>query len=111
MRTRTFVALCAIAASAPLGSAAAQVAGQARLGVTVEEMRLVVLGWSVERDLLEKRVYNERNERIGEVEDVIVSPDRRLSWAIIDVEDDRFILPGATKEQVRDLPPFEYVRR
>jgi hypothetical protein len=44
MRRLALVALCAIAGLAPIPRAAAQVAGEATLGVTVEEMKLVVLG-------------------------------------------------------------------
>jgi hypothetical protein len=131
MRTLTIIALCAIVGITAPRTGAAQVAGQAKLGVTVEEMRLVLQGWSARRDLLEKPVYNDAHERIGELEDIIVSPNRQVSWAIIDVEgflgiderrvaipvdqlrfnNQRWTLPGATKDEVRRLPPFEYAKR
>src|SRR5689334_8360764 len=46
MKILLTTALVAAAAFAPNRTAAAQVAGQATVGVTIEEMKLVVLGWS-----------------------------------------------------------------
>jgi sporulation protein YlmC with PRC-barrel domain len=130
MKRITWVALCAIAAAAPLARAQAPVAGGATIGVTVEEMRLVVLGWSAKRQLLGHDVYNERNEKIGKIDDIIVSPKRTVSHAIIGVgvflglvrkdvaipmdqlqlANDRFILRGATKDALLRMPAFEYAR-
>lgn len=131
MSKPTLLALCAIALVAPLRTAAAQVAGHATVGVTVEEMKLVVLGWSAKRDLLGHAVHNDKNERLGEVDDIIVSPKRTVSWAIIGVGGflgiaekdvaipmgqlklvgDHFVLPGATKDVVKAMPPFEYAKK
>jgi PRC-barrel domain len=128
MKTLALAACCLLAGLVPVRSAAAQVAGEATLGVTVEELKLVVLGWSAKRDLLDKDVYNDKNEDIGEVEDVIVSPDRKVSWAIIGVggflkiaerlvaipmdqlrlERGRLVLKGATKDALKAMPPFKY---
>jgi sporulation protein YlmC with PRC-barrel domain len=124
------VALCAVAGLAPIPSAAAQVAGAATIGVTVEEMKLVVLGWSAKRQLLGHDVYNERNQKIGTIDDIIVSPKRTVSHAIIGIGvflglvkkdvaipmnqlqlvNNRFILRGATKEALLALPAFEYAQ-
>ena len=132
MRCFLAAAFCLVAGTAPLRAARAQVAGEATLGVTVEEMKLVVLGWSAKRDLLEKDVYNDKRQDIGEVEDVVVSPEgKTVSWAIIGVggflgvgeklvavpmghlkiENGRFILKGATKEALEKMPPFRYRER
>jgi sporulation protein YlmC with PRC-barrel domain len=130
MRTLMLVALCAVAGLAPIPSAAAQVAGAATIGVTVEEMKLVVLGWSAKRQLLGHDVYNERNQKIGTIDDIIVSPKRTVSHAIIGIGvflglvkkdvaipmnqlqlvNNRFILRGATKEALLALPAFEYAQ-
>jgi sporulation protein YlmC with PRC-barrel domain len=130
MRTSRWVALCAIVALTPIRSAAAQVAGGATIGVTVEEMKLVVLGWSARQKLLDHDVMNDRNERIGKIDDIIVSPNRTVSWAIIGVggflgigkhdvaipmgqltrTGDRLILKGATKAALQAMPKFEYAR-
>jgi hypothetical protein len=34
------------------------------------------MGWSVTRRLLGRAVYNDQNERIGSVDDLIVSPSK-----------------------------------
>ena len=115
----------------PIGRAGAQVAGGATLGVTVEELRVVLLGWSARQKLLDAAVYNDKNERIGKVEDIIVSPNRTVSYAIIGVggflglvgkhqvaipmdqikfNNDRFVLAGASKEALKAMPEFEYAR-
>jgi sporulation protein YlmC with PRC-barrel domain len=131
MRILITTALVAAAALVPNRTATAQVAGQATVGVTVEEMRLVVLGWSAKHKLLGHSVHNDKNEDIGKIDDIIVSPKRTVSWAIVGVggflgigkkdvaipmdqlhfEGDRLVLPGASKEAVKAMPPFEYAGR
>jgi hypothetical protein len=115
----------------PGGYAAAQVAGSSTLGVAVEEMKAVALGWSVKKQILGQSVYNEQKQRVGKIEDLIVAPDTSVSFAIIgaggfvglgrhDVaipvgqlkqQDGKFVLPGATKEAIKALPKFEYARK
>jgi hypothetical protein len=81
-------------------------------------------------------VINDRNEKIGTVSDVIISPnpDAKLpaaSFAIIGVggflglgkhdvaipmeqlrlQDGKLVLPGASKDALKLLPPFEYRRK
>ncbi|MDB4877903.1 MAG: photosystem reaction center subunit [Gemmatimonadetes bacterium] len=130
MRTLTLVALCAIAGLVPIRHMSAQVAGGATIGVTVEELKVVVLGWSAKRDLLGKDVYNDKNEKIGSIDDIIVSPKRTVSHAIIGVGvflglvkhdvaipmdqlkivNGRFVLRGATKDALKAMPEFQYAR-
>lgn len=129
MKRLALIAFCAIAGLAPIRNVAAQVAGETTLGVTVEELKLVVLGWSAKRQLLDKDVYNDKNEEIGEIKDVIVSPKRTVSWAIIGVggflglaeklvaipmdqlalTKGKLILKGATKDALKAMPEFHYV--
>jgi hypothetical protein len=128
MRHLGLAAVCAVAALAPARSAMAQVAGETTLGVTVEELKLVVLGWSVKKDMLGKDVYNEKKEDIGDIKDVIVSPKKTVSWAIIGVggfigvgtklvaipmdqlalTNGKFIFKGATKDALKAMPEFKY---
>ena len=49
--------------------ASAQVAGSTTLGVTVTELRDVMEGWSAKRQILGQDVYNDKQERVGTVED------------------------------------------
>jgi sporulation protein YlmC with PRC-barrel domain len=128
MRILITTALVVAAALVPNRTAAAQVAGQATVGVTVEEMRLVVLGWSARHKLLGHSVHNDKNEDIGKIDDIIVSPKRTVSWAIVSVggflgigkkdvaipmdqlhfEGDKLVLPRASKQAVQAMPAFEY---
>jgi sporulation protein YlmC with PRC-barrel domain len=109
----------------------AQTAGQTKLGVTVIELNDVIKGWSARRQILGQHVYNDKNEKIGEVEDIIITPERSASYAIVStggflgigshdvaipaaqfkLSNDRLVLAGATKDLIRAMPPFEYSRK
>jgi sporulation protein YlmC with PRC-barrel domain len=108
----------------------AQVAGSSLLGVEATELREVAVGWSAKKQVLGKAVFNENNERIGKVDDVVIAPDKAVSYAIIgaggflgvakhDVAipvnqfraaDGKFFLDGATKQALKEMPAFEYAR-
>lgn len=113
--------------------AAPPVAGRAPLGVTVIEMEAIVVGWSAQRDLFGKTVVNDKNEKIGKVDDLIISPGKEgntpaASFAIIGVggflglgkrdvaipmeqlklHNKQLTLAGATKDALKALPPFVY---
>jgi sporulation protein YlmC with PRC-barrel domain len=121
---------------APPATAPPPVAGRAPLGVTVVEMEAVVIGWSAKKDLMGKNVTNDRNENIGKIDDIIISPnpDAKLpaaSFAIIGVggflgigkkdvvipmqqlklNNKQLMLPGATKDALKSLPEFQYQKR
>lgn len=122
--------LCALA-FAPTQYAEAQTAGSTSLGVAVEELKVVAVGWSVKKQIIGKTVYNENNQKVGRIDDLIVAPDSAVSFAIIGaggfvglgrhdvaipvqqikLQDDKFILPGATKEAIKALPKFEYAKK
>ncbi len=109
-------------------AATAQVAGSTLIGVAAAEMREVTFGWSAKRQVLGKAVYNDKNERIGKIDDIIIAPDKAVSYAIIGaggflgvdrhdgaipvsqikLQDGKFVLPGATKEALKATPNFEY---
>lgn len=128
MKYLGMAAVCAMAALAPVRNATAQVAGETTLGVTVEELKLVVLGWSAKKDMLGKDVYNDKKEEIGDINDVIVSPKKEVSWAILGVggflgiasklvavpmdqltlTNGKFVFKGATKQALKDMPEFKY---
>src|SRR5437667_21598 len=63
--------------------AMAQVAGSTRLGVSVEEVKIVASGWSSKKQILGKTVFNENNEKVGKIDDLIVAPTGELSFVII----------------------------
>jgi sporulation protein YlmC with PRC-barrel domain len=108
----------------------APVAGKVPLGVTVEETDLILKGWRASK-LVGADVYNDENKKIGKIEDMIVSPDGKVSAAIVDVGGflglgkhrvaipvDQFadisakklVLPKATKEALKELPQFQYAK-
>ncbi len=119
--------LAGIALTAPAISHA-QVAGSTIVGVTVEELRNVALGWSAKRTVLGQPVYNDKDEKVGTIEDIIIAPDKGISYAIVgaggflglgthDVAvpvskfklvDKKLVLAGATKESLKASPPFQY---
>ena len=74
--------LASIAFTAPAISQA-QVAGQTIVGVTVEQLREAALGWSAKRTVLGQPVYNESDEKIGTIDDIIIAPDKAVSYAIV----------------------------
>ncbi|WP_011295698.1 PRC-barrel domain-containing protein [Cupriavidus necator] len=125
--------LLALSAAGLVASAATAqdvpIVGKATLGVTVTEAQLVATGWRASK-MIHSDVYNDKNEKIGRVDDLIVAPDGSLSAAIIDVGGflgmathrvaipvqhfkqmaPKAILPGASKEALKKLPEFEYAK-
>jgi hypothetical protein len=108
----------------------ASVVGSTLLEVSMSELRQVATGWSVRHQVLGRLVYNDKNQSIGRVDDVIVAPDKTATYAIIDPhryfrmvshevaipvsalreQNGKFILPHATQDDLKALPPFEYAR-
>lgn len=131
MKRLGLVVLSCVVSLAAADHAAAQVAGSTRLGVAVEEMRAVAVGWSAKKQVLRQPVYNEQKQKVGIIDDLIIAPDTAISFVIIgaggfvgvgrhDVaipvsqlkqEDGKFVLPGATKQAIKDLPKFEYAKK
>ena len=119
--------LLALLAAAHL-PAQAQVAGTTTIGDSVIEIKAVVLGWSARKQVIGHDVYNEDNEKVGKVDDLIITPDNAVSFAIVGTggfigvkrhhvaipvslltpRSGDFLLPGATKEVIKKLPAFEY---
>ena len=106
----------------------AQVAGSTIVGVSVVEANRVAMGWSVKKGILGKTVYNDSGEKVGKVDDLIIAPDRAVSYLIIgvggfvgigrhdvaipamQVKDigGRLVIPGASKAIVEAMPRFDY---
>jgi sporulation protein YlmC with PRC-barrel domain len=131
MKTVSVLLVSCALAVVPAQYAEAQTAGSTRLGVAVEELKVVAVGWSVKKQILGKTVYNENKQKVGRIDDLIVAPDSAVSFAIIGaggfvgvgrhdvaipvqqikIQDDKFVLPGATKEAIKALPKFEYAKK
>jgi sporulation protein YlmC with PRC-barrel domain len=127
MKLPPILILAGMALAAPAVSQA-QIAGSTVLGVSVSELRDVTLGWSAKRQILGQAVYNDNNERVGSVDDIIVTPEKSVSYAIVNaggflavakhnvavpvsqfkLSGGKLVLPGATKEALKAAPEFEY---
>jgi sporulation protein YlmC with PRC-barrel domain len=127
MKLFHFTIIAVVALSAPAISQA-QVAGSTLLGVTYGELRDVTMGWSAKRQILGHPVYNNIDERVGSVDDIIVTTDKSVSYAIINaggflavakhnvavpvsqlqLSGDKLVLPGATRDALKAAPQFDY---
>jgi sporulation protein YlmC with PRC-barrel domain len=129
MQRKILFALTSVGALACVtGASLAQVAGQTPLGVAVAELSIVAAGWSAKRQILGQTVYNDKDEKVGSVDDIIVAPDKAVSYAIVgaggflnvgkhdvaipvnqfQIAGGKLVLAGATKDVLKAMPPFEY---
>jgi sporulation protein YlmC with PRC-barrel domain len=129
MKSIHILVLATVALTVPSASRA-QVAGSTLIGVSVAEARDIASGWSAKRQILGQPVFNDKDERIGSIDDIIVAPDKAVSYAIINaggftglskhdvaipvsqlkLADKKLVLAGATKDALKASPPFEYAR-
>jgi len=127
MKNSYLIVLAALVIAAPALSHA-QVAGSTFVGSSYTELRDVAVGWSAKRQVIGHPVYNDLNERVGSIDDIIVTQDKSVSYAIINAGgflavakhdvavpvsrlkliDDKLVLAGATKDALKAAPPFEY---
>jgi sporulation protein YlmC with PRC-barrel domain len=126
------MALLTLAAVAALGLAApvsAQVAGTTTtVDTSVTESTILARGWSVKKTLLGKTIYNDAGYKVGKVEDLIISPDKDVSYVIvgaggfvgigrhdvaiqvsqIQTQSGKLVMAGATKDMIKGMPAFVY---
>ncbi len=134
MQKKVMAVMICLAVVGMMGNALAQqqapVAGSMAIGVTVDEMVTVAKGWSAKEQIMGKDVYNDKGEKVGEVVDLIIAPDKAVSYAIIGtggflgmgkhdvairmnqfkMAGGKMTLPGATKDAVKAMPAFEYAK-
>jgi sporulation protein YlmC with PRC-barrel domain len=111
-------------------AAEAPVAGGAVIGVAVSEIVAVANGWSAKKQILGHDVYNDKNEKVGKVDDIIIAPYKAVSYGIIaaggflgigkydvaipanqfKMQGDKIVLPGATKDAIKAMPAFQYAK-
>src|SRR5512132_506218 len=128
MRKTAVAGLMGVMITVAAGNVAAQVAGSTTIGVPATEITTLTKGWSAKKQILDKSVYNEQDEKVGEVNDIIVAPDKSISYAILSVGgflgmgehyvairfnqfkagDGKYVLRGATKDALKAIPAFEY---
>jgi sporulation protein YlmC with PRC-barrel domain len=107
----------------------AQVAGgTTTVGVSVVESTQLAMGWSVKKTLMGQNIYNDEGKKVGKVEDLIISPDKNVSYVIVgaggfigigrhDVaipvmqiqeRSGKLVMPNATKDMIKAMPEFTY---
>ena len=124
-----FATLAVVGALCAAGPLAAQVAG----GTTTVDTRItestnIAMGWSVKKTLMGKTIYNDAGQKVGKVEDLIISPDKNVSYVIVgaggfvgigrhdvaipvtQIQDraGKLVMPGATKDTIKGMPEFTY---
>jgi sporulation protein YlmC with PRC-barrel domain len=127
MHKITIAASLLLALTIALPDARAQVAGGTTSAGVVETTQ-VTMGWSVKKTLLGKSVHNETGQKVGTVEDLIVTPERTVSFVIVSAggfvgigrhnvavpaaqvkeQAGKLVMAGATKDSIKAMPTFEY---
>ena len=130
MRNPVTAVLMGVMLVVVVGNVSAQIAGSTTPGMSVEELQTIARGWSATKQILGKPVYNAKNEKVGDVDDLIIAPDSTSSYAIIGVggflglgerqvavpanhlkhTEGRIVLPDATKEALQAMPSFQYAK-
>lgn len=109
--------------------ASAQIAGgTTTANVSVIESTQIAMGWSVKKSLMDKTIYNDSGEKVGKVEDLIISPDKNVTYVIVgaggfigigrhdvaipvtQIQDKagKLVMAGATKDMIKSMPAFTY---
>ena len=127
MRKIVLVVIASLVIAVGAADSVAQTAG---VSVSTVELRDVAAGWSAKKQILGKGVYNDAGDKVGDINDLIVTPDKAVSYAIVGVggflgvgeheiavpvgrlkqEKGKIVLPGATKDALKAAPKFEYTK-
>ena len=112
------------------GPVLAQVAGgTTTVEASITESTKLAMGWSVKKTLMGKTVYNDAGQKVGKVEDLIISPDKSVSYVIVgaggfvgigrhdvaipitQIQDKagKLVMAGATTDTIKGMPGFTYV--
>ena len=126
MRSITMLTAAAILAGGLAGPAFSQGTPQTVALVKVDPQS-VATGFRSSK-VVGASVVNETNETVGAIDDLIVTPNERVPYAILSVggflgmgtkyvvvpfsslqmQDKKIVLPGATKDALKALPEFKY---
>lgn len=108
-----------------------QVAGATTtVEATVTESIQLAQGWSVKKTLMGKTIYNDAGQKVGKVEDLIISTDRSVSYVIVgaggfvgigrhdvaipvtQIQDKagKLVMAGATPDTIKAMPEFTYIK-
>lgn len=124
--------LTALALAAALCGASpawSQVAGGTSTpDASMTEMTQLAMGWSVKNTLMGKSIYSDAGQEVGKVDDLIIAPDKSLTYvivgaggfvgigrhdvaipvAMIQEQAGKLIMAGATKSMIKAMPEFHY---
>jgi hypothetical protein len=120
------VALTLTDAPAAVAQGAPQVVAPMKVSVDVGRL---AMGYRASK-IKGAGVYNDANQKVGTIDDLIVNRDDTVLYAIVSVggflgmgnhlvavpynvlriEKDRMMLPGATKDALKAMPEFKYAR-
>ncbi len=126
MRSLLMVAGVAILTGGLAGGALSQGAPQT-VGIVKVDPQSVATGFRASK-IVGANVVNEANETVGTIDDLIVTPSEKVPYAILSVggflgmgtkyvvvqfnslqiQQNKIVLPGATKDALRALPEFKY---
>lgn len=126
LRPMMFLAGAAFVVTALSGPAFAQGAPQTVVLMKVDPATLAT-GYRTSK-IVGSKIVNEANETVGEIDDLIVTPNEKVPYAVIsvggflgmgtkyivvpfssiEVKDKRMLLRGATKDSLKTLPDFKY---
>jgi hypothetical protein len=129
MRRSLYLLPAAVLGFVVAQDAAAQGAPQTISAVHVDVQKLAT-GYRMSK-IVGSAVANSANERIGTVDDLLVTPDDRVPFAVLSVGgflglgkhlvivpsdllqigDDGIMLPDATKDALKAMPEFHYAAR
>ena len=128
MRKIVLVVFTSLVVAAGVADSVAQTAG---VSVSTTELVEVATGWSAKKQILGENVYNDVGDKVGEINDLIVTPNKALSYAIVGIggflgvgeheiavpvgklkqQQGKIVLPGATKDVLKAAPKFEYAKK
>jgi len=121
--------LTVIGALCSAGPVAAQVAGGTTTAeASITESTQPAMGRSVKKTLMGKTIYNDAGQKVGKVEDLMISLDKNVSYVIVgaggfvgigrhdvaipvkQIQDKagKLVMAGATKDTIKGLPEFTY---
>jgi hypothetical protein len=125
-RSITLLASAAVLAAALSGPARSQGAQQTVTLMKVDPTTLAT-GYRTSK-VVGSTVVNDANETVGTIDDLIVTPNEKVPFAVLsvggflgmgtkyvvvpfsslEVKDKKMVLPGATKDSLKALPDFKY---
>jgi sporulation protein YlmC with PRC-barrel domain len=129
MNKLTLLAATAMIGAATLAPPALAQGKQQTITLMKVDPQTLATGFRVSK-VLGATVVNDANEQVGTIDDLIVTPNQSVPYAVLSVGgflgmgtrlvavpydsmkvgDSKIVLPGATKESLKMLPEFTYAK-